>query len=288
MTTEHDDNDYTGLTAAEIEAMKDAGDDHGDDDVPAGDDDEATASGDSESPAAASTDKPAAQSEQEPAKEDTEQAKPAEPIYVAKAPDNADERLSEIRTETKALRKRWEDGELSDEEYDNKVDALEAEREKIKTAQIQAQVSADMIAQQTARDYRATVNAFFGSIKAQGFDYQGNADALKDLDARVKALAPLYKNEPGDWRKLLNAAHKLVAEERGIKLTQAKASAEQQPSKSRAPALEEVPPTVVRGPSAGGASVNGGEFAHLDKLTGVALEKAIAKMTPDELERWAG
>jgi hypothetical protein len=48
-----------------------------------------------------------------------------------------------------------------------------------------------------------------------------------------------------------------------------------------------LPPTLAGVPAAADASV-GSEFAHLDGLEGTALEKALARMTPDQQERYLG
>jgi hypothetical protein len=40
-------------------------------------------------------------------------------------------------------------------------------------------------------------------------------------------------------------------------------------------------------PAAAPAEVGGGEFKHLDTLSGLELERAVAALTPDQRDRWA-
>jgi hypothetical protein len=46
------------------------------------------------------------------------------------------------------------------------------------------------------------------------------------------------------------------------------------------------PPTTLADVPMAMANDDGGEFSHLDKLNGEALEKAINKLPPDAYERW--
>jgi hypothetical protein len=57
----------------------------------------------------------------------------------------------------------------------------------------------------------------------------------------------------------------------------------------RKPDLKVVPPTLANLPNAGGddASVGEGKFAHIDSLSGMDLERAIARMSPDEQREYA-
>jgi hypothetical protein len=58
----------------------------------------------------------------------------------------------------------------------------------------------------------------------------------------------------------------------------------------RRPALADrsgLPPTLAGVPAAADAAV-GHEFAHLESLEGSALERALARMTPDQQERYLG
>jgi hypothetical protein len=69
-----------------------------------------------------------------------------------------------------------------------------------------------------------------------------------------------------------------------------KGTAQTKPA-GKAPDLSKIPPNISRAPAAAasktGADDGGGEFAHLESLSGMALEKAVARLSPDQQARWA-
>jgi hypothetical protein len=55
----------------------------------------------------------------------------------------------------------------------------------------------------------------------------------------------------------------------------------------KAPDLSRVPPVLSTVPAAGPADAGAhGEFAHLEHLEGFALEKELAKLSPEALDRY--
>jgi hypothetical protein len=48
----------------------------------------------------------------------------------------------------------------------------------------------------------------------------------------------------------------------------------------------EMPPTLRNVPIAATGAVNADEFAHMRNLGGLELEKAHARLTPDQRDRW--
>ena len=156
-----------------------------------------------------------------------------------------------------------------------------------------------MTTQQLQREYRKTLDGFFADVKKAGFDYKSDANkgALQHLDKAIKALSQTVDGEEGPelWREILGNAHMVTAAKFKIPTQKAtgdeagkdgKTSKAVEVARSRTPDLSKVPPTVGRGPSAGTPSVNSDEFSHLDGLSGIALERAVARLTPDQQERW--
>ncbi|MGC3944605.1 MAG: hypothetical protein QM762_08810 [Chryseolinea sp.] len=214
------------------------------------------------------------------------------PIYVSNVETaEANKQLDTLRVHRRELRKQWQDGQITDEDYDTKLDANEAESDRIKSSLTRAQVAADITAQQLANSYQVTVDTFLNDITKAGFNYRDpkNAQALAHLDRNIKALAATCAEDtPEEWRRVMNDAHSLTANRFKIQTAAAPAPA---PSPAPAPAprkpdLSKVHPTISQGPAAAAPAVGGGEFAHLDGLTGLDLERAIAKMTPEQLDRW--
>lgn len=301
-TQDHTDDELSGLTADERAMLADLegadagsggdGDDRGDDgDVgattgDAGDAGNDQGAGDNGDAGAGdeSTDRKTA-------------AERVEPIYQAQTDANIDAQLKELAQARRDARRKYEEGELTEDDYDAELDRIEQERDKANSARIRAEVSADMTAQQLTRAYHATVGSFFDDVKRSGFDYKAEANkgAMQYLDKTIKALAQTAEGEEGPelWREILSNAHLLTAAKFKIaagkpepKADAGKGGKAAEVARSRTPDLSNVPPTVGRGPSAGTPSVNSDEFSHLDGLSGIALERAVARLTPDQQERW--
>lgn len=227
------------------------------------------------------------------------ESKPQAPIYQAQAPDNLDQQLKDVLAERRAARKAYEEGDLTEDQYDAKLDDLDQRRDTINSIRIKAQVSAEMTQQQLQQSYKATVSSFMKDMTKAGINYQDpkNAEIVKYLDSRVRALASAETDEsPEVWRRVLDEAHDLTVKRFGLQTKKApdapakddagkakKASAE---TKDRKPDLSGMPPTIGRGPGAANEGAVDAEFSHLEGLSGIALEKAIAKLTPEQLDRY--
>jgi hypothetical protein len=299
-----DPNQNDGLTdseravLAELDAEDDdngsdtnASDDAGEDD--AGSDDEG---GGGNAPGAdAATGDDAGAADADAGAEDTpaEPARTAEPIYKAETPADVNAKLKEIQQARRQARKDYEEGALDEDQYDAKLDDLDQQRDKINRDITRAEVSAEMTSQQLAKSYSDTVGTFMADMKRAGIDYRDakNAKAAKYLNARVIALAQTeHEQSPQAWRELLDEAHALTARKFGIQ-TKAEPKGEGKPAGKQAPPnrkpdLSGIPPTVGRGPGAANAAVTGDEFAHLESLSGIALEREVSKMTPEQLDRY--
>lgn len=301
-----DNDELSGLTAderAQLAELEDAdadaggpggaGDEDGGSDG-AGDGDDGTGAGDGGAAGAGD----AGEGEAAPAAATTQPAADrVEPLYQAQAGANIDAQLKELAQARRDARRKYEEGELTEDDYDAELDRIEQERDKANSARIRAEVSADMTTQQLTREYQKTVVSFFDDVKKSGFDYKADANkgAMAYLDKTIKALAQTAEGEEGPelWREILSNAHmltsakfKIFAAKQAAGDGAAKGGKAAEVARSRAPDLSNVPPTVGRGPSAGTPSVNADEFSHMNGLSGIALERAVARLTPDQQERW--
>lgn len=124
------------------------------------------------------------------------------------------------------------------------------------------------------------------------------------LDAEVKALAndPANKERTGEW--FLETAHAAVKKTFKIgkpatdataaaaatkKAADAAALAKAQAERDKKSGKDKLAKTLSGLPAAGASETTDtdGEFAHLEALNGMDLEVAVAKLTPDQQERWA-
>lgn len=197
------------------------------------------------------------------------------------------------------------------EKYDQQQQGLDAERaekfQKLMDGEIDAKEFATydaqyMRARDALRDQKAfetswhkTVHDFRATNSVNGIDYFNNQEQLDSLDAWVKRMAVKHEGKPESF--ILAEAHKKVLVEFDIGAPSAKPAPEPAktvpevkkvaPKTARTPKLDNIPPTLSGLPAAApAASGDGGEFDHLAKLDGMAFERALAKMTPDQQARY--
>lgn len=195
------------------------------------------------------------------------------------APEGLADKLAAIDASTAELVAKFQDGEID-------MAGFMAEKSKLDAEKIQLTVSAEQakFAERQNTDSRAQRWAW---EQERFFANKANAETYKDgivlaaLDAQVKQLAgdPANSKRPAGW--FLEEADRLVRERFG--------GAQKSPAaKSRQPDLSAVPKTLAQLPAADIAETGDGEFAYLDKLDGMALEKALSKMTPEQEARYLG
>lgn len=296
---EADDEDQDALRAV-VGDDADAGDDTDDD----GQDDAADDAGDDKAKAEPKTEPKPAESgkTQQVEDEDDDQPVTVMPLLDVQIPSDLEAQLEAARTARRELMKKFSDGELSDDEYQTQLDAAEQKLDALKDTKRAAEFN-HQVAQANEKavmeSWKASVNGFFKSVKdTDGIDYANNRVLNSALDTVVKDLATMkddagnlvHGDKPQRW--FLKEAHRLVKDNFAI-VTVPKGSAKpaDKPAASKAtagkaPDLSKVPPSISRAPAAS-ASDDGGEFAHLDGLSGMAIERAVARMTPEQQARWA-
>lgn len=319
------EDDLRGLSAAEREALlatdqddedlvrelggKNASDQEGDDaadeqqeeaDVGAADDSDAP-SGEGEGASQESND-PAVESAEEQKQEQADDTT-VEPI-LGKAPqrttpeDAADQRKSLRAERAKALTELME-GTIE-------VDAFQAIEDRVQDS-LDALVRAEATDQARTQLHHDTMMAEFEStlrdaaktIKDAGLDLAANEGALAaEFDRALRmfageAAARGLKDVPGNLAASKDALQEAKAYllRRHGKVAATPAPA---PAAPAAPARKvepvdrsKLPPTLANVPAAADATI-ANEFAHLENLEGSALERALAKMTPEQQDRYLG
>lgn len=135
------------------------------------------------------------------------------------------------------------------------------------------------------------------ALTATGINYDADKEKAGALDDWLKRLAD--KPETANWtgQQFLQAAHKKVLAEFDIAPKAAAPAPAAQPApaakpapvvkKGRAPDLSAIPPSLGALPAASNPGAgDGGEFAHLDNLTGMAYERALAGLSADQKARY--
>ena len=317
------DEDLAGLSEAEREALRDLAEDDQDLQPPAGESDEAgaataaAAADEDESAAAAAADKPAegaapganeaAAGAEAGGADDDDADAPAPAAIQPVSPADADEQRTALRAEKATALQQLLDGEIDQEAYQevesrvqDKLDDL-ARAAAVDMARTQMQQDAMM------QEYGQHLGAAQKELKAAGIDLSGEAGAQFDRAIRLFAQDAIDRGLT-DAAGNMAASRDALAEAQALMLRRFGKSAAAAPSApaaapaagapsappaasgTRKPAAVDrstLPPTLAGVPAAADASV-GSEFAHLDGLEGTALEKALARMTADQQERYLG
>lgn len=224
------------------------------------------------------------------AAEADEPVEPFRPVLRAEVPEKADEIKRKIESAQDELEKKFREGEIDFETYKASERKLSGQLQQIRDAELQARIYADQQAQTAQQEWIWNVKQFKRQAKKNdGIDYDSDEKLNKDLDVMIRALASDPDNASKGADYFLEEAHKRVLVLRGIapkraaKADDAKAEA----NAARKPPTESIPKTVGDIPGGGDPSDTGtSEFAALDKLTGEAFERALAKLSAEQRSRY--
>ncbi len=193
---------------------------------------------------------------------------------------------AELEAQLKDLATKFDDGEMDDADYNIEVRKIERAiaRVEAKMELAEEQIEAQNAA---AEANQAKLMAQWEKAQVDFFAKPENKAIAEDdamfnsLDAHVKKILAAGNTPIADVLDL--AKHNLLA---GIaKLTGQKVPDAPKPStKPKAPQVE-LPPTLGNIPSAI-PNADGDEFGYIDKLSGRKYEDAVAKLTPEQHERY--
>lgn len=184
-------------------------------------------------------------------------------------------RLGAVEKEIDAIAEKFDDGELTAKEMRDQQRELLHELDELKEKRTIAKMHG---ADASSRWYGQTIPAFL----ADHTEYKKGSLRFKLLDQTVKELQAA-SNDPTDPQILVDA-HAKINEEFG-----AVAGAEPAKKAAKKPVGNgrTIPPTLSGVPAADISDTSiKSEFGHLEKLKGVAYERAVSKLAPDARERY--
>ena len=199
------------------------------------------------------------------------------PEFVAPEVEGAADRLAELKDQSASLAQQFSDGDIDLPTFMAEKSKLDEEITAIKITNAQADFAKKQ--NESTRDQRWT-------WEQERFFAQESSAVYKDdilrsaLAASIRKLDADTKNAGKPLAWFLEEADRQVRERFN---TPAVAKGKQQP---KAPNLSAVPKTLSSLPAADLSETGGGEFAYLDKLDGMALERALAKMSPEQEARY--
>jgi hypothetical protein len=206
------------------------------------------------------------------------------PVLVAEAPADAEARLKQIADKRAELRKQYDDGDITFEEYDGAKDSLNAEERKIERAVDKATLAAELTQQQAKNEWETTVSGFL----AANDSYKKNPVLYRALDSEVKRVASEESAKNLSFRQILDKAHEAVSSAFGVPAAKP-ADPKPADAANKGRKQPELPPTLRKVPAAESADTSGNKYAALDRLLEtdpIAYENALAKMTKAERDAY--
>lgn len=279
------EGDDTDTEEGEGDGENDAGGDG--EDGATGADDDAGAGDDNDADAAEGRDDGATDDAQadEP-KAETKQA--AAPLLVAEAPADAEEKLKEIADQKADLRKKYDDGDLTFEEYETQKETLDEQRLEIKMAVKEAETATKMVQQQARTAFLTYAEKFTSEIHPE---YAKDQALYEALDKQVIELANLPKFANLTGEQILEKAHRLILLDHQEVFAERKKEpeADKGASKKQVTPKPNLPPNLAKVPAAAMNDTGEGRFATLDRLAergGMEFEKALAKLSDAERDAY--
>lgn len=303
----------SGLSQAELDALKDdddlpgaGGDDDDDGDDAGGDDDDqdgdddADGDDDQDGADAGDDDQDGDDDADADGDDDDAGADDGEDDHVRPSSDKAREandrtredeakaKLADVDGKLSELDQKFEDGDITAKEYREEQKKLTAERDEAKEVLVEVKVSRTLREERAREAWEEAQDRFFSAAENKRF--VNNKILFKALNEEVVSIARDPKNagRNGDW--VLAEAKKAVEEAFGAAPVakddkQGGKTANDKPARPQRPG--KIPPDLGGLPAADTERPAEGRFAHLDKLSGAELEEAVGKMSATDQEAWA-
>lgn len=229
-----------------------------------------------------------------PADDVDTQGKPV--TYKAELPEDFADKKADVDRRAAELREKFKAGEIELDDYEAQRDQIEQERDGLRTMELKAEISKEMNQQTVEQQWHSAIDrqiAAAAKPENGGIDYRADTEKMNDLDAFVRQLGARAENADKTMDWFLQEAHRRVLALHGINTQKPAASAPAaDPVKDavdkRKPPTAAVPPSVAHVPGSDGpGDIAGDEFADLDRLEGVELEAALARLSPAQREKYA-
>jgi hypothetical protein len=216
-------------------------------------------------------------------------------------PDDAAEQRKALRAEKSAAMQKLLAGEITQEEFQAVEDGVQDKLDVLVRAEASDQAREQVRMDSMVADYNKDLRVAQRGLTTAGLDLKANDGAIEaEFDRAVRMFAAEagargLSDRPGNLaasRDALKEATEYVLRRHG-KATAAPAPAPAPaaappaaPVKPRAPVDRSTfPPTLANVPVAADATI-ASEFAHLENMQGADLERALARLTPDQQERY--
>lgn len=276
------DDEKSGLSAEELAALE--GNEDSMDTLAeiAGEDGDESDEGNGTDDAAADADAPKDAAKGDGAEDDAEDDDDGfTPKLHVQNVEKFDEIIQQIAEQRKTLDEQFEAGDIVLSAYMSQRDALSGQEADLKVERATAKFAQEQNAASLTQRWDWEQEQFLDDHK----EYAEDPILYAALDASVKALANVPENVNRSGRWFLNQAHKQVTE-RFVRKSETPPVVDGGAKPRQKPDLSVVPKTLGGLPAAEGNETGQSEFDALDKLTGMELEEALARLTPTQQSRY--
>lgn len=210
-----------------------------------------------------------------------EKAETFEHQYQVPPIEGYDAKVADLAAQKVELRRQLNDGGIEMDAYEAQKDLIVEQEMSLREQKIKADISAEQNEQSSKARWQWDQEQFFGA--KENAIYQDKY-LLAAYNAAVIDLGSdeANANQKGSW--FLKEADKIVRSRFNIAKTDAPPP---KPQDGRKPDLSVVPKTLAHLPAADIPQTGDvDEFAHIDRLHGLELEKAVARLSESERERY--
>ena len=234
--------------------------------------------------AAAAAGKTEEQKQQEEAAAAAEAQKQAAPVtprprgaVEATLPDDYDEQVKANATARKELRAKYNDGDITFEEYEDQSEQLNDKRQDLRDLKFKADLATESSQQALLNHWASVINPFTAAHPELSEDEVSKSAFDTYLH---QTTGPVMKAGGMPGQAEIDKAYELWCKR--FNFTPAGGQQQQQPGQKRD---IKVPPTLGGLPAASATSVEDGKLAAIQRLTGVEYEEALAKLSSAEIEQ---
>lgn len=214
--------------------------------------------------------------------------RPADPPLIQPVEDVEGKRgqLKELDEREDALVAKYEDGEITREEYRAGVRAIAADRDRIKGDLMRAELADEISKQERVRNWTSNVRVFLD----QHPELEANKTRLASFDVALREFSASEAAKDMGDAQILAAAYKQWRKDMGFADEPARQPAAKPAEKAAVPKRPDLPPSIRQMPAAGdGGVIDDGEFAGLDRLMDtdpLRYQEILNKMPADKLEAY--
>ena len=232
-----------------------------------------------------------APSAQAPTEEPPQQ--PFQPVYVAPLPADFEQRAHQLVEARKKLVESYENGDIDLATFQQQQRQLNEHEWQLRAAALKADMAREQHQQAIAQRWAWEQEAYFRKPENRAF--RDDPVISHAFEGALKLLAADEGNTKRDMAWFLEEAGRLSREKvrelaAGLGMQAGEpakpAGGAPPPAKRGRPNAPPPPPTLGGIPTAMTPDPAADEFAYLDKLNGLEAERALAKLSPDQLDRY--